>query len=206
MKICQSCGEKINEEVKFCQNCGQIIQVSTIEGKKDFTSEGKEKMTNLAKSVKTRLKDVKESKDSSFFKNKKNLSIFILIILVIGGAFGWHRYATKDFREAYSNGEYLFKEGKYGEAYTYFEKAYNLDPQNEDASHMKDYSQELGNTWIAINSNEFDSAMNTYELINQKAESIKEKEVKKAYEETVKGIENTSSYQIEKQVYDKYNQ
>lgn len=208
MNFCPNCGKPVNENAKFCGSCGKSLLYKEVK-ENEISSDskldlGRDQVTQSLKNISERVATPKQGKRPSA-TIKKILPLVGIVLAIAVVSFGVQRFSNKDYREAYSNGEYLFEEGKYGDAMQYFDQAHQLDPKNEDAIEMFDYSKELAKVWTAINADTFDgSSQELYESVKSKAENLKNKEVKAAYENAATGIENTSSYQIEDRIGKKY--
>lgn len=137
-------------------------------------------------------------------KTKNGLIIGIVVgviaLLVVGGlAINW--FGNSDYRAAMKSANTYLVDGKYGDAEDQYKKAHELNPTEESLKYYG-YSQELSQVWVKINDGDFDydnAYTNTperrmYDKMVSETSSIKEKDVKKAFEDTTKTMENRAGY------------
>lgn len=232
IQFCPYCGSSLqNTEAKFCGKCGESLVV--LQGNRAVESTQKEsgiqkeqvhqKIAQTKEGTKEAFSKLKKATEESQFTDKaksyvskinqnpqkktKLVKIAGAILVIILLFLGWNWFSNKDYRQAMSTGDSYFTRGEYGEAETYYKQAHDLKPGDSKALLWYDSTTELGQYWRWINGDNFDgSAVSVYEELETKISTIKDKKIKKAYEEAYDAIPDTLSFQVEARTVERYKE
>lgn len=126
-------------------------------------------------------------------KNRKMMLVGVGSFLIIALLIFTFGFQNKEFKQAMAVGDSYFERGEYGEAEMAYQAAREEKPDSPKAIEMYEASQELGTIWMDINDDIGD--IDVHDAIDGKLSSIKNKEVKKAYEDAMAAIEELPMYQ-----------
>lgn len=124
----------------------------------------------------------------------------VITLLVVGG-FSINWFSNSDYRAAMKSADSYLVAGKYGDAEEQYKKAHELNATDKSLKYYN-YAQELGQAWIKINDGDFDydnaytdtDERRMYDRMVSETASIHDNDVKKAFEDTTKAMENRAGY------------
>lgn len=233
IKYCPNCGHEVQSTTNFCGKCGfsvgklrerisepvKVTQEQTTISKNDLPQDKpKVKLSSQVNEAKDKFKTAISDKDWAekaqqyVSKNKfsqeqvkKVLSIVGAVVAILVLWFGWSWFQNRDFRQAVSIADSYFDRGEYGEAVQKYQEVRQMKPNDKKVVARYDQAKELGEYWAWINDNNFpNGASVAHKELTESMSNVKDKKAKKAYQEALNGIEQTSSYQIEERIEKKY--
>lgn len=219
-KFCPFCGSEVKFGAKFCGSCGKSLPASEKNNepaRTQFTGANQNTQfggqvpplsgTKQGETISDKAKGLVEGIKAGDSQQKKRLiqlagAVVILLVIIFGVS--WVK--NGDYRQAMKTADGYFTQGKYGEAEKFYKKAYEFKPQDEKAQTYGSYSKELGEYWTEINSSDYPEdtgSLGAYKNLKQSAETVKDKDVKAAYEQTLAAIKNSDDYKLAKEISDR---
>lgn len=175
----------------------QTTQKKAVDAAKSTIKDMSGKASEFVKNV-----PVNDLKQKAKSKNGMIIGIVagVIAVLMIGGVtINW--FSNSDYRAAMKSADSYLVDGKYGDAESQYKKAHELNSTDESLKRY-DYASELAQAWIKINGGDFDydnaytdtDERRMYDKMVSETTSIKDKDVKKAFEETTKAMANKAGY------------